>query len=123
MGMLLLVIDDDPDQRRLLERVLGAAGHRVVTAADGRSGAEAARALRPDVVILDVLMPGLNGYQTCRAIRQDPATAQVPVIILTSKDEPTDALWSEEVGANAFLPKPVNVPALLRAVADLTGTA
>jgi twitching motility two-component system response regulator PilH len=68
-------------------------------------------------------MPDLNGYQTCRALRQDPATARVPVIILTSKDEPTDALWAEEVGADAFLPKPVDVPALLRALADLTGTA
>jgi twitching motility two-component system response regulator PilH len=123
MGMLLLVMDDDPDQRRLLERVLGAAGHRVVTAADGRSGTEATKALRPDAVILDVLMPGLNGYQTCRAIRLDRATAQVPVIIPTSKDEPTDALWAEEVGANTFLPKPADVPALLRAVPDLTGTA
>ena len=120
VSKLLLVIDDDPVERVLLERVLLGAGYRVLTAADGRAGLAAAESAHPDLVLLDVMMPHLNGYQACRALKGSPATARCPVLMLTAKHETTDRFWAGEVGADAFLTKPADVPLLLRTVAELT---
>jgi twitching motility two-component system response regulator PilH len=120
MAKLLLVIDDGPEQRRFLERVLTAAGYRVVTAPDGEAGKAAAHSLRPDLVLLDVMMPGMNGYQVCRALKADPATADRPILVLTAKDEPADHYWAREVGADDFVTKPVDLPDLLRRIEELT---
>jgi len=103
MGKLLLVIDDDPIEREVLERALTGAGFRVVTAADGQSRLVAVASSRPDLIVLDVMMPRLNSYQTCRALRRDPATARCPILMLTAKAEPTDRHWATEVGADAEL--------------------
>lgn len=116
---LVLVIDDDPSQRELLDRMLGAAGYTVVTAGDGQAGLDAIAAMRPDVVILDVMMPGLNGYQTCRQLKTDPVTSSVPIILLTSKSEPTDAFWATQVGADVYLTKPVELAPLLENIRRL----
>jgi twitching motility two-component system response regulator PilH len=123
VSRLLLIIDDDPVEREILERVLLLAGYRVATAPDGQAGLEAARSAQPDLVLLDVMMPHLNGYQTCRALRSEPATAGCPILMLTAKDETTDRFWASEVGADAFLTKPADVPLLLQTIADLTGRA
>ena len=120
MSKLLLVIDDDPVERAILERVLVGAGYRVMTAADGQEGLAAAASARPDLVLLDVMMPHLNGYQTCRALRHTTGIARCPILMLTAKDETTDRYWAGEVGADAFLTKPADVPLLLQTVADLT---
>ncbi len=120
MAKLILVIDDGPEQRRFLERTLTAAGYRVVTAPDGTAGTAAARSLLPDLVILDVMMPGMNGYQVCRALKGDPVTADRPILVLTAKDEPADHFWAREVGADDFLTKPVDLPELIRRIEDLT---
>jgi CheY-like chemotaxis protein len=102
VSKLLLVIDDDPVERTILERVLVGAGYRVMTAGDG---------------------PRLNGYQTCRALKRDPALARCPILMLTAKDETTDRFWAGEVGADAFLTKPADIPLLLQTIADLTDRA
>ncbi len=120
MPKLILVIDDGPEQRRFLERTLTAAGYRVVTAPDGDAGAAAARSLLPDLVLLDVMMPGMNGYQVCRALKADPVTADRPILILTAKDEPADHFWAHEVGADDFITKPVDLTDLIRRIEDLT---
>ena len=120
MAKLILVIDDGAEQRRFLERTLSAAGYRVVTAPDGESGSAAARSLLPDLIILDVMMPGMNGYQVCRTLKADPATTDRPILVLTAKDEPTDHFWAREVGAADLPPKPADLPALLRRIAHLT---
>jgi twitching motility two-component system response regulator PilH len=122
MGKLALVVEDDPDQQKLLERMLSGVGYRVVTAGDGVAGLNAATATPPDVVLLDIMMPRMNGYQTCRALKEHPATAHVPVIILTRKEEPADQFWAAEVGAAAFLNKPVDLPRLLETIARCTGS-
>lgn len=118
---LVLVVDDDPLQRAFLERTLAASGFRVLTAGDGQAAIDAAAALRPDVIVLDVMMPRMNGYQACRALRRAPATASVPIILLTSKSEPTDQLWAREVGADAFLNKPVELEELVVTLRRLAG--
>jgi twitching motility two-component system response regulator PilH len=119
----LLVIDDDPVERTILERVLVGAGYRVMTAADGQEGLAAATPGRPDLVLLDVIMPRLNGYQTCRALKRDPALARCPILMLTAKDETTDHFWAGEGGADAFLTKPTDIPMLLQTIAELTDRA
>ena len=122
MAKLVLVIEDDADQRKLLERMLTAVGYRVATAADGEAGLSAAVAASPDVIVLDIIMPRLNGFQTCRALKRHPATARIPVVILTNKDEPADEFWAGEVGADAFLIKPLDLPRLLEIIARQTGS-
>jgi DNA-binding response OmpR family regulator len=123
VGKLLLIIDDDPVERAILERLLVGAGYRVMTAADGLEGLDAAESARPDLVLLDVMMPHLNGYQTCRALKRSTAMARRPILMLTAKDATTDRFWAGEVGADAFLTKPADVPLLLQTIADLTDRA
>lgn len=106
MSRLVLVIDDDPDQRRLLERMLTSGGWRVVTAPDGEAGVARAQQDRPDIIVLDVMMPNLNGYQTCRRLKSGPVTAGIPVVICTSKDQPADEFWAAEVGLMPSWPNP-----------------
>jgi CheY-like chemotaxis protein len=92
MGNVILVIEDDPDQRRLMERTLATAGHRILTASDGQTGVETALAILPKLIILDVMMPKMNGYQAARALKQNPATAEIPILMVTAKQEPADKL-------------------------------
>ncbi len=120
MSRLVLVIEDDPDQRRLLERVLASGGWRVSTAPDGETGIASARAHPPDIIVLDVMMPNMNGYQACRRLKSDPVTAGIPVIICTSKDQPADEFWAAEVGADAFMAKPVDVIKLMQTLDRFT---
>lgn len=115
MARIVLIVEDDPDQRRLLERMLGGLGWRVVTAPDGEAGIAAAREHHPNAIVLDVMMPRLNGYQTCRRLKAELETRRVPVIMVTAKDQPADEFWAREVGADAYLAKPIDI----RSLADL----
>lgn len=121
MSKLVLVIEDDPDQRRLLERMLVGSGWKVATAPDGETGFASAKNHPPDAIVLDVMMPRLNGYQTCRQLKADPVTAAIPVVMCTSKDQPADQYWATEVGADAFLAKPVDIQRLAQMLERLTG--
>lgn len=123
MSGLVLIIEDDPDQRRFLERMLVGSGWRVMAAADGDVGLLAAAEHRPDAIVLDIMMPRLNGYQTCRRLKADPATSGIPVIIATTKDQPADEFWAKEVGAEAFLAKPVDIRDLVDLLSRLTERA
>lgn len=123
MANVILVIEDDPDQRRLMERTLATSGHRILTASDGQTGVETALAIQPKLIILDVMMPRMNGYQAARALRQNPLTAAIPILMVTTKQEPADEFWASQVGANGFLTKPVDIAALIQTVNRLTGTA
>jgi twitching motility two-component system response regulator PilH len=123
MTNVILVIEDDPDQRKLMERTLAASGHRVKTASDGQAGLEMAISLVPKLIILDVMMPRMNGYQTARALKENPATAGIPILMITTKQEPADEFWASQAGASVFLTKPVDVMALIAAVNKLTDQA
>ncbi|HEY7514314.1 MAG TPA: response regulator, partial [Vicinamibacteria bacterium] len=101
----VLVADDSPLVLRLVEKVLEAAGHAVITARDGLEAVEKAFAEDPSLVILDVSMPRLNGYQACRLLKHEPATRGVPVVILTTKDQPRDRFWGLQTGADYYLTK------------------
>ena len=120
MAKSALIIEDDPEQRKLFDRTLTALGWRITTAPDGEAGLAAARSHLPDIIVLDVMMPRLNGYQVCRQLKADDATRAIPIVIVTSKDQPADEFWAKEVGANAFVSKPVDVLELAALLERLT---
>jgi DNA-binding response OmpR family regulator len=102
----LLVADDDDDILQLVSFRLERAGYKVVTAADGQQALAAARQHQPDLAVLDVMMPGLNGYEVTRQLRADPATAAIPVILLTARVQEADVSRGFEAGADDYLRKP-----------------
>ena len=102
----VLVADDDEDILQLVSFRLERAGYTVVTAADGQQALAAAREHHPDLAVLDVMMPGLNGYEVTRQLRADAATAQIPVILLTARVQEADVSRGFEAGADDYLRKP-----------------
>ena len=81
-------------------------GHQVSSAEDGAAGVQAAKDLLPDLILMDVVMPNLNGFQATRAISREPTTAHIPVILVTTKDQETDRVWGMRQGAKAYVTKP-----------------
>jgi twitching motility two-component system response regulator PilH len=103
---LVLIIDDSPTDVRVLTIMLERNGFAVQSADNAQLGIERARALRPDVVLMDVIMPGMNGFQATRMLSKDPETAGIPVIIVTTKNMEADRLWGLRQGARDFVTKP-----------------
>jgi two-component system alkaline phosphatase synthesis response regulator PhoP len=101
-----LVVEDEPDIVRLLMHYLEQAGYRVRTETTGLAGLRAAREHAPDVIILDVMLPGLDGYEVCRRLRTDAATATVPILMLTARGAETDKVRGLEIGADDYVTKP-----------------
>jgi len=115
----VLVIDDEPELLRLLDYNLTKAGYLAISARDGPSGLALARRHAPDLVILDILMPGMDGLEVCKALRGDPATAGIPILILTAKAEEADRVLGLELGADDYVCKPFGVRELLARVKAL----
>jgi twitching motility two-component system response regulator PilH len=113
----ILIVDDSPSQLLGLKRLVEKMGHEALTAEDGAAGVDAAKRELPDLVLMDVVMPNLNGFQATRSISKDPATAHIPVILVTTKDQDTDRVWGMRQGARAFVTKPVNEAELTEALA------
>lgn len=115
----ILVVDDNPRNVKLLADVLGAKGYTIATAASGDEALRKVAAESPDLVLLDVIMPGMSGYEVCRAIRSDPATQILPVVMVTALDPHEERVKGLEAGADDFLAKPINQPELLARVSSL----
>jgi len=115
----ILVVDDTPQNVKLLADLLGAKGYRVVTAASGPQALELVNKERPDLVLLDVVMPEMSGYEVCRKIRETPATAILPVVMVTALDPAQERVKGLDAGADDFLTKPINQPELLARVRSL----
>ena len=115
----ILVIDDTPANVKLLADLLTVKGYEVFTAANGEDGLKRLASERPDLVLLDVMMPGMNGYEVCRAIRADAANGILPVVMVTSLDPTQERIKGLDAGADDFLTKPINQPELLARVRSL----
>ena len=119
MGRTILVIDDEPELVKLLDYNLTKAGYLVLSAKDGENGLAAARKHAPDAIILDVMMPGLDGWEVCKRLRTDPSTSALPILMLTAKAEEGDRVLGLELGADDYVTKPFGVRELLARVKAL----
>jgi len=108
MASKVLIVDDSPTETYKMETVLKKNGFNVVKAENGEDGVEMAKRELPNLVLMDVVMPGLNGFQATRLLTKAKETSHIPVIIVTTKDQPTDKLWGKRQGAKGYLVKPVD---------------
>ena len=115
----VLIIDDSPTETYKLTTMLEKNGHVVFTADNGEAGVALAQQELPDLVLMDVVMPGLNGFQATRQLCKLPETAHIPVIIVTTKDQQTDRVWGMRQGAKAYLAKPITQEVLMAAMAEI----
>jgi twitching motility two-component system response regulator PilH len=115
----ILVIDDSPTERHVLVDLLTRNGYQVITAENGEDGIEKAKSELPDLILMDVVMPGLNGYQATRTLTRDEKTKHIPVIVCTSKNQETDKIWGLRQGAQDYMTKPINSEELLAKIAAL----
>ena len=104
----ILVVDDSKTQLESISRMLLKHGHEILIAKDGEAAVDSARKEKPDLILMDVVMPGLNGFQATRQIANNDATSHIPVIILTSKDQDTDKVWAKRQGAKDYVVKPAD---------------
>jgi len=115
----ILVIEDSETERRVLESTLQGAGWAVLKAEDGEAGLQMAFASRPDLILLDVVLPGKNGFQICRQLKRTEETSSIPVVLVTSKNQEADRYWGMKQGANAYLTKPIDEAVLQETVQEL----
>ncbi|MBN2171701.1 MAG: response regulator [Candidatus Krumholzibacteriota bacterium] len=117
----VLVVDDEVYILHILDFSLGAEGYEVITAADGEQAIEKAVAEKPDLIVLDVMMPRLDGYETCRRLKEMPETKHIPVLLLTAKGRDVDRKKGFEMGANDYITKPFSPNKLITRVQEILG--
>ena len=117
----VLIVDDSPTEIHILSKTLEGDGHEIVIASDGEEGVAKAISEMPDLILMDVVMPGLNGFQATRKIHRNASTKHIPIIIVTTKDQDTDREWGMRQGASDYLVKPVDTEALVGKVNSLLG--
>lgn len=115
----VLIIDDSQSEIDKISGMLKDNGFDVISATSGEEGVQVAKKMKPDVVLMDIVMPGVNGFQATRQIKKDSSTGDIPVVIVTSKKQETDRIWGERQGASAYLVKPVEEKSLLKAISDV----
>lgn len=102
----ILIVDDSPTQLAGIRRVVEKLGHEAITAEDGASGVETAKRELPDMILMDVVMPNLNGFQATRSISREATTSHIPIVLVTTKDQETDKVWGLRQGARGYITKP-----------------
>lgn len=117
----ILVADDSATQLMGITKALEAEGYDILFAEDGVQAVEVATNDKPDIILMDVVMPNLNGFQATRQITQNPNTKHIPVIMLTSKDQESDRVWAERQGASDYITKPPNMKELIAKIKALLG--
>ncbi|WP_462380784.1 twitching motility response regulator PilH [Pseudomonas sp. Marseille-QA0892] len=109
----ILIVDDSPTEMFKLSAMLEKNGYQVLKAENGADGVALARQEKPDAVLMDIVMPGLNGFQATRQLTKDSETSSIPVIIVTTKDQETDKVWGKRQGARDYLTKPIDETTLV----------
>jgi twitching motility two-component system response regulator PilH len=117
----VLIIDDSPTELHLFQGMLEKNGFNTLVADNGEEGLRQAITSRPDVILMDVVMPGMNGFQATRKLSKDPKTSSIPVIIITTKDQETDKIWGMRQGAVEYLVKPVTEKQLVAMINQVMG--
>ena len=115
----IMVVDDSPTERAFMEGLLKKRGYEVLVVDSGEVAIERAKNEQPDLILMDVVMPGLNGFQATRAISRDPDTRAIPIILCTSKSQETDKIWGMRQGARDYVVKPIIRDELLAKIASL----
>lgn len=112
----ILVIDDEPHIVKLVHLCLGTKKYNVLSAYSGKDALQLIRTALPDLVVLDIMMPGINGYEVCQALKENPQTKQIPIIILSAKSQMDDKLHAIDVGADDYICKPFDPAELARRI-------
>jgi len=112
----VLIVDDVRTDREVLARMVEATGNKVIFATNGEEALTQARALLPALVLMDVVMPGLDGFGACRRMKKEPETAKIPVVLITYKSSETDQFWGRKQGADDYLTKPYNADQIKRVI-------
>ncbi|TEU30796.1 response regulator [Alkanindiges illinoisensis] len=115
----ILVIDDSPTETYRFREILQRNGHEVLEAANGADGISVARAELPDLILMDVVMPGINGFQATRQLTRGAETKHIPIVIVSTKDQETDRVWGKRQGARDYLTKPIEETSLIRVIHQL----
>ena len=118
----ILIIDDSPTQLIGIQRIVEKLGHQTLTAEDGAAGVALAKAELPDLILMDVVMPNLNGFQATRQLSREGSTRDIPVVLVTTKDQDTDRMWGMRQGARAYLTKPFAEADLTDVIGRLLGS-
>ena len=119
----ILIVDDSPTEIHVLKTMLEKHGFETLTAESGEAGIEVAKTEQPDAILMNVVMPGLNGFQATRQLTSSPETESIPVIIVTTKNQETDRVWGERQGARGYLVKPIQEEELLGTIEGLLAEA
>ena len=105
---LILIVDDSPTEVHVMQRALEKHGYQTAVAGDGAEGVRLAREIHPDLIFMDIVMPGMNGYQATRTLTNDPSTSAIPIVMVTPKGQETDKIWGLRQGAIDYMVKPVS---------------
>ncbi len=119
MAKKILVVDDSPTGLKSVTAVLK--DYDIITATDGKEALEKALSEKPDLIVLDVIMPNMDGFQACRKMKKSPELKDIPVIMLTSKDQKSDEFWGKKQGADVYLTKPCEDSILLKEITQRIG--
>ena len=117
----ILIVDDSPSQLMGIRRIVEKLGHEALTAEDGAAGVEAAKRELPDLILMDVVMPNLNGFQATRSITREATTKHIPIVLVTTKDQDTDRVWGMRQGAKAYITKPFSESELADMIQQMLG--
>lgn len=116
---LIMIVDDSPTEVHVIRTALENHGYETVAASDGQECLSLAREVKPDLILMDVVMPGVNGYQATRTLTRDPQTSAIPIVMISSKSLETDKIWGMRQGAADYLTKPVTEADLLAKAREL----
>lgn len=115
----ILIVDDSPTDAQAMKETMESEGHRVSLARTAQEGLECAKTEHPDIVLMDVVFQGMSGFQGTRKLTRDPETADIPVVMISGKDQETDRIWGLRQGAAEYLVKPVKAKALATTITDV----
>lgn len=117
----ILIVDDSPTETHVLKTMVEGNGHSTILASNGEEAIQMCRAEKPDLVLMDVVMPGMNGFQATRTLHRDPDTSGTPIIMVTSKNQETDKEWARRQGAVDYVVKPVREAELIAKIRTVLG--